>query len=194
METYRTGTVLASVLSLLVAVPVVAADMPRCMPLALPIAVVEAPPPAYADFCGREAGVCALRGASVIPWTEQLQHMLGTVNRAVNDDIRRVADSEFGGPEELWSFPEAGVGDCEDLALEKRRRLVAAGVPGAALTCAIVVHEVQLFPHAILLAETTTGTWVLDDLHDDLLCWDAVPYLYILRERPDGLWSRFQLP
>lgn len=174
--------------------PAAASDMPRCMSLTLPVAVVEAPPAPYRAFCGRQPEACALDGPAVIPWTEALHRRLAAINRAVNAEIRRVPDPELGGPEEVWSFPDSGVGDCEDLALEKRRRLVAAGVPAAGLTCAIVLHEVRLFPHAILLAETTTGTWVLDDLHDEVLCWDALPYLYLLRERPDGMWSRFALP
>jgi len=65
-------------------------------------------------------------------------------------------------------------------------------VPGAALTLAIAFNEVRFFPHAVLLAETTAGTWVLDNLNDDVLCWDSVPYLFTRRERPDGLWLRFE--
>jgi predicted transglutaminase-like cysteine proteinase len=182
------------VVSLAATGPVDSLDVSRCSPLSVPVAAIEEAPAPYRDFCGREPAACVLDGPAVVPWSEELHLRLVSVNRAVNAEIRRAPDPQLGGPEEFWSFPEAGVGDCEDLALEKRRRLVAAGVPGAALTCAIVLHEVKLFPHAILAAETTRGTWVLDDLHDDVPCWDAVPYLYLLRERPDGMRSRFLLP
>ena len=37
-------------------------------------------------------------------------------------------DMEMWGREEVWSYPE-GIGDCEDYALEKRRQLMALGVP-----------------------------------------------------------------
>ena len=58
---------------------------------------------------------------------------------------------------------------------------------------AIVHHEFQFFPHAVLLVETDTGTWVLDNLNDEITCWSAVPYRYERRERPDGLWIRYQV-
>ncbi|MGI1662878.1 transglutaminase-like cysteine peptidase [Palleronia sp. KMU-117] len=158
------------------------------------MARVEAPPSQYVEFCAREAEACALAGAPLIEWTGAIGWLLDGVNRAVNAEVALVPDWDSIGREELWSFPVHGAGDCEDLALEKRRRLVGAGLPGAALTCAIVFHQVQFFPHAILLAETTTGTWVLDSHYDEVLCWDAVPYIYRLRERPDGQWTRFALP
>jgi predicted transglutaminase-like cysteine proteinase len=34
---------------------------------------------------------------------------------------------------------------------------------------------------------------VLDNLHDEPMCWDALPYRYARRERPDGLWTRFAI-
>lgn len=170
------------------------ADLPRCARMDLPVARVEAPPSQYADFCAREDPACALDGAPLMEWTRAIGQVLDAVNRAVNAEVALVSDWDNIGQEELWSFPTRGSGDCEDIALEKRRRLIEAGLPGAALTCAIVFHEVQFFPHAILLAETTTGTWVLDSLYDEVLCWDAVPYIYRLRERPDGRWTRFALP
>jgi predicted transglutaminase-like cysteine proteinase len=122
---------------------------------------------------------------------DAVEPLLQRINRAVNAEIALVPDMPGERGEECWEFPARGEGDCEDFALEKRRRLVAEGVPSAALTMAIVHHEVQFFPHAILLAETTRGTWVLDNLHDELVCWDAVPYRYERRERPDGMWERY---
>jgi predicted transglutaminase-like cysteine proteinase len=176
------------------AAPVAASDLPYCVRMVLPVARLEAPPDAYGDFCDRETGACDLDGPQVIDWTDEVHRQLEIVNRAVNREIELISDWGNSGQEENWGFPDKGMGDCEDFALEKRRRLVAAGLPGAALTCAIVFHEVRFFPHAILLAETTTGTWVLDNLYDEVLCWDAVPYIFRLRERPDGQWTRFALP
>ena len=168
------------------------ADMPRCMPMQLGVRAVEPPPSQYAAFCQTEPAACRLDGDATIHWTEALHGLLLSVQREVNAEIEFLPDWENSGQEELWCFPENGLGDCEDFALEKRRRLVAAGVPSAALTLAIAFHEVRFFPHAVLLVETTTGTWVLDNLYDDVLCWDAVPYLYTRREQPDGLWLRFE--
>ncbi len=172
-----------------------AADgLPRCAPMELPVAAVEAAPEQYQIFCANEADACDLTGARVLDWTEAIQDTLVRINDVVNREIEKVSDWERTGLMDSWDFPFACHGDCEDIALEKRRRLVEEGLPGAAFTLATAVHRTHLFPHAVLLAETTRGTFVLDDLSDGAPCWDALPYLYTRRERPDGLWTRFQLP
>lgn len=163
----------------------------RCVPLEQPVATVEGRPTQYEDFCRRQPAACDLDGASVIDWTIELHQRLGEVNAGVNAEIAFVSDMDNLGLEENWDFPRGCRGDCEDFVLEKRERLVALGFPRASLTVAFAFHEVQFFPHAVLLVETTTGTWVLDNLHDEVLCWDALPYRYIQRERPDGMWIRF---
>ena len=71
---------------------------------------------------------------------------------------------------------------------------MAAGLPSAALTMAVVYHREAYFLHAVLLAETEAGTFVLDNLDDALLCWDTPPWRWDLRERPDGQWTRFARP
>jgi len=165
----------------------------RCTPLELPIWRVEGPPQQYAVFCAEEPEACDLSGPEFVAWAG-VRDLLRAVNAGVNADVRKDSDLACSGLEEKWSFPVAGWGDCEDFALEKRRRLVERGVSSAALTMAIVHHEVQFFPHAVLLAETSAGTIVLDDLVDDIVCWDAAPYRWERRERPDGRWERFALP
>ena len=165
--------------------------VPYCTAMLLPLAGIEAPPPQYRAFCEREPGACVMDGDTQIGWTLQLQLLLGRVNRDVNAAIRLVPDAGVPGQADIWCFPAQGTGDCEDLALEKRRQLVEAGLPAGALTLATGFHEVQFFPHAVLLVETDAGTWVLDSLHDEVLCWDALAYRYTRRERPDGMWDRF---
>lgn len=177
----------------MIALPAQAADWPRCTGLDLPVARVEPPPSQYAAFCARHPDACRLTGAGVLDGGPEMLARLDRVNRTVNAEITLVPDPDRLGREEDWDFPADCEGDCEDFALEKRRRLVAEGVPPAALTMAIVFHELQFFAHAVLLAETTSGTWVLDNLAPGLRCWDALPYRYARRERPDGLWSRFAL-
>jgi predicted transglutaminase-like cysteine proteinase len=109
----------------------------------------------------------------------------------VNAEIRLVPDQQWQGREDYWSFPLRGAGDCEDLALEKRRRLVELGLPRGAMTLAIVYHQNGWGPHVILLIETSAGTFALDNRRADVPCWNEVPYNYETRERPDGRWARF---
>lgn len=131
-------------------------------------------------------------GEPLVDWTDDLRQVLSRINTEVNAEIELVSDQDNLGQEEVWSLPADCRGDCEDFALEKRRRLTDAGLPRAALTMAIVYHEGQFYSHAVLLVETTRGTWVLDNLQDDPMCWDALSYRNIRRERADGMWTRFE--
>jgi predicted transglutaminase-like cysteine proteinase len=167
-------------------------QVPRCGPMQLEVSRIGPPPSQYAAFCEIEPTACELDGPSVVEWTAVRHGQLQDVNRRVNEEIEFVSDMDHLGLEEDWSFPVDCRGDCEDFVLEKRERLVAIGWPRSTLTIAFAFHEVQFFPHAVLLAETTAGTWVLDNLYDEVLCWDEVPYRYSRRERPDGLWTRFR--
>lgn len=165
-----------------------------CSQMDLPGAIMDGLPDRYLEFCSNNEGACDLSGQDVLNWSEEIQAKLEQVNSRVNEEIAFVPDWETEGQDDVWTYPRDCKGDCEDFALEKRRRLIANGFPSASLTIAIAFHEVQFFPHAVLLVETSKGTWVLDNLHNDLMCWDAVPYVYTHRERPDGQWVRFQLP
>ena len=100
-------------------------------------------------------------------------------------------DLQQYGEEEYWSYPRSGVGDCEDLALEKRARLVAAGFPRGALRMALAQHRRTLFSHAVLLVESDQGTWVLNGFDEAVVLWHRSPYNFEARERPDGRWERF---
>lgn len=167
---------------------------PRCSALEIPVMRHEGPPSQYVRFCESNPEECALFGDNVLHSDPSLHRLLNRVNEAVNTEIELVSDPDRLGVEEDWNFPQNCQGDCEDFALEKRHRLVEAGLSSAALTIAIVHHELQFFPHAVLLVETDTGTWVLDNLYDEIICWDVVPYRYERRELPDGQWVRFQIP
>jgi predicted transglutaminase-like cysteine proteinase len=166
---------------------------PRCMSMLLPEASIGAPPDRYREFCSNHESACTLEGAQKLAWTADVRKTFERINITVNQEIEFISDWEALGLDDEWNFPNCQ-GDCEDFALEKRRRLVKAGFPSAALTMAIAFHEVQFFPHAVLLVETTKGTWVLDNLYDSVLCWDAVPYVFTHRERADSQWTRFRLP
>ncbi len=160
----------------------------------LPIAYIGGPPEKYAEFCASNEAACELFGTRVLKLSESVYSKLERVNDSVNEEVTFVSDWEAEGVDDVWTYPRDCRGDCEDFALEKRRRLVEDGIPSAALALAIAFHEVKLFPHAVLLVETFEGTWLLDNLYAGILCWDAAPYIYTNRERPDGQWVRFKLP
>ena len=158
----------------------------------LPVVEVRRSHPPYAAFCKRNPGQCDMTGKAVIQLNRKLKHSISEVNAAVNKAVRcLLADKLLHGEEEYWAYPVAGRGDCEDIALEKRRRLAALGLPRASMTIAIVQIRKTMASHAVLLIETTTGTWVLDNLTNKISAWSEVPYNYEARERVDGTWERY---
>lgn len=193
MAGLRVSKISLSVVLCALGMQVHAEGVPRCAAMDLPIMSVGPPPTQYMAFCEQRPDSCLLAGEAVLEWTPQLHALLSSINAEVNADIDFVADQDNLGVEESWDLPLDCRADCEDFALEKRERLRNIGIPGASLTMVIAFHEVEFFPHAILLVETTTGTWVLDNLHDEVMCWDALPYRYTRRERPDGQWIRFAI-
>jgi predicted transglutaminase-like cysteine proteinase len=121
--------------------------------------------------------------------------LLTRTNDTVNRSIAERSDQQVYGVSEYWATPlEAGlkVGDCEDYALEKRRALVAAGVPASALSLAVVTTP-QGQDHAVLLVATDKGEYVLDNLSAWVLPWAKTPYRW--RERQvAGQAARWAMP
>lgn len=163
----------------------------ECSALNLDVSEIVEPPTTYREFCRANPDDCRLTGSVVSEVSETVVSILERVNREVNAEIRFVPDFEVHGEEEYWCYPTEGQGDCEDIALEKRRRLIAAGLPSASMTMAIVHHKTKYYSHAVLVLETSQGTWVMDSLADDIPCWSMIPYYYEIRERPDGRWDRY---
>jgi len=147
--------------------------------------------PSHQDFCKRFPGECEMTGEEVIEWTPELQQDLQDISLKVNRDIKFVLDPDQYQKEEFWTYPLSGEGDCEDNALEKRRRLVSLGYPRAALRMTTAFHREQYYAHALLLVETTKGTFILDQDRDVVELWHKTPYMIEARERKDGSWERF---
>lgn len=153
----------------------------------MPAAQEVAPPYGFIDFCRRNRSEC--EGGTDKPtnpvltpgrWAE-----LNVVNTHVNN-MMQVSDETNYGKLEYWTYPDARGGDCEDLALEKRRLLIKKGWPADALLLA-TVREVNGAGHAILLVETTRGEYVLDNKNWAIVAWRETPYRWNKRqsrERP----------
>ena len=160
--------------------------------LNLPITEIRKTHPPYAAFCRRNPGHCEMVGPPIVELVEELRLILSEVNAAVNTSINyTMSDKSLYDQEEYWTYPSEGFGDCEDIALEKRARLVKRGVPRAAMTMAIVQHKSALMSHAVLLVETTSGTYILNGFTNNIILWNEAPYNYEMRERLDGTWERY---
>ncbi len=129
-----------------------------------------------------------------LPLNPATMDELNMVNRLVNEAIVFAPDTETYGVEDYWAEPlEAGIrrGDCEDYALEKRRALIARGVPEAALSIA-VVRTRRGEGHAVLLVATDQGELVLDSLTPWVVAWQEAPYEWVERQTPGEpmVWVR----
>lgn len=139
------------------------------------------PPVGYVEFCRSFPAECIARGS---PATELLsvRHWrdLQEVNSLVNHLVTPATDLEFYNTEELWTLPDA-YGDCEDYVLLKRKWLIERGWPTGALLVTVVFDEVG-DGHAVLLARTSNGDFVLDNKTDAVHRWQETAYRYVKRQ------------
>jgi predicted transglutaminase-like cysteine proteinase len=118
--------------------------------------------------------------------TPALWSLISRVNDKVNRDITRRSDIEMYGVLDRWATPLAAgnrFGDCEDYVLEKRRALMAAGLPASALAIAVATTSWGE-THAVLLVATDKGDYVLDSLTPWILPWRKANLTW--RERQAG--------
>lgn len=106
---------------------------------------------------------------------EEILRVVLSVNRSVNRAVKQMSDVENYGTIELWALPERGRGDCEDIALEKMRRLLQHGVPPDRLSMAIALDR-HGDNHAVLLVRAQDGYLVLDSLTDRILAPSETGY------------------
>jgi predicted transglutaminase-like cysteine proteinase len=147
-------------------------------------------PVGHYEFCQKLPEECSQKTAKRAPvqLTRNLWAAMVKINNAVNMEVTPLTDMEMWGQEELWSYPD-GQGDCEDYVLEKRRRLMALGVPAGDLMIT-VVRQANGDGHAVLTVRTSNGEYILDNLEPRVLAWADTDYTYLKRqsERNSGVW------
>jgi predicted transglutaminase-like cysteine proteinase len=145
------------------------------------------PVSAWVKFCERFPAECAVDTAevAVMEMTSTLWNALTAVNRRVNGRVKPMTDRAHWGTVDSWDFPDDGVGDCEDYQLLKRRMLVERGLPRRALRMTVVIDELGE-GHAVLMARTDRGDYVLDNKTNAVLPWERTGYTFIKREGQDG--------
>jgi predicted transglutaminase-like cysteine proteinase len=148
-------------------------------------------PIGHYEFCQTHVSKCGKHTSVVGPvgFTPEVWGAIIEVNNAVNTMVMPMTDMEMWGREEVWSYPTAGVGDCEDYALEKRRMLMDRGFPASNLLMT-VVRQKNGAGHAVLTVRTSHGDFILDNLETRLLAWDQTDYVFLKRqsERHAGIW------
>jgi len=147
-------------------------------------------PVGHYEFCQMQPGECDGNASRNTPveLSRSLWTLIVETNDAVNAEVSPQTDLEMWGREEFWSYP-AGIGDCEDYVLEKRRRLMDAGVPMGNLLIT-VVRQRNGAGHAVLTIKTSRGDFVLDNLEPRILAWNETDYTFLKRqsEQRAGIW------
>jgi len=145
------------------------------------------PPPAFHEFCRSYPEECRPRNVSSSPVTlDNLKiAQLRQVNQSVNRSIRQVSDLINHGREDYWTLPLSGTGDCEDIALLKRQRLIAMGWPSSALLITIV-RDRRGEGHAVLSVQTDQGSFILDNKASSIRRWTNTPYSYYAKQSPEN--------
>ena len=188
-------------------------------PAFMPLGDVADAPSGFVEMCARDAVLCM---AGLGRWGQPIKHnpaveaqpvaaaqiptaagadefaFVKTINTQVNRAIRPMADYMTSGSNEVWSRPGRGdylVGDCEDYAIEKRMRLIEAGIaPEKLFFSAAYVKGYGM--HIVLVARLQAGDVVLDSLSPHVLAWSKVHYNWLrVQSTKDPLvWLRFGNP
>lgn len=122
--------------------------------------------------------------------TEQLWDDLVRINREVNRDIKYKVDMEIYEVVDFWTVVEGkGEGDCDDYALTKIKRLVEETEwdrENLQLAVCFVEDERgrpgQGEGHAVTVARTDRGDFVLDNRHKRPEPYDKLPYKWMFME------------
>jgi predicted transglutaminase-like cysteine proteinase len=152
-----------------------------------PIFGETSPPIGWVRFCQSRPWECRDSGRAprdAVMTRARLAELV-ELNRRVNAEIEPKTDLEIYGVEEHWTYPTAGVGDCEDYVLEKRRRLMQRGWPESALLIT-VVRDRRGDGHAVLIVRTNEGDLVLDNVTDEVKPWRDTGYRFVKRQ---SQWS-----
>ncbi len=156
----------------------------------LPDGPPVAAPHGYDRMCDEQADLCHELGQGVRPAAVEADastelQLLQVVNREVNGQIHQRTDEETVHEEDRWQRPVLTsyglAGDCEDIAIEKRVRLLDRGFPPQDLFFALVYrHDLGL--HTVLVAHTGLGDYVLDSRSPWVTPWRQAPYVWVKRQ------------
>ncbi len=144
------------------------------------------PPLGFVDFCRRDPSGCDAGEASAAraAITSASWRTMQMVNVTVNGAIAPVDDETLYGTAEYWTVP-TDAGDCEDVALLKKKQLEDAGFPAGSLRLTVVLDE-QGEGHAVLTVSTSRGDYILDNRRNDIRLWNRTGYTLLKRQSADN--------
>lgn len=168
--------------TLILVMPTHAASLDFADPAYTPVGGATSIPIGAADFCKAHRADCSPvhKPQAMIVLTQKMWAQLVAVNDEVNTDVIQVTDEAQYHVAEYWTYPN-GYGDCEDIALQKRRELIADGWSPSTLLMT-VVRQADGEGHAVLTVRTDRGDLVLDNQDGRVLVWNQTPYQFLKRQ------------
>lgn len=156
-------------------------DLPRFIEARQPTLA----PMGHVVFCARKPHLCEPRGgARTLADDRALRATLARVNREINGRVHQVADLPKNGLPDVWKIADDS-GDCEDIALAKRERLIALGISPRALRMG-VARTPWGEGHAVLVVRTSSGDLVLDNRDDVIRTWRETDLSWIKIQSGDN--------
>lgn len=149
----------------------------------IPTANETSIPGGWYDFCKVHSEDCLPNQLPLetFVFSPAMKAKIRNLNRTVNKKILQKTDLEHLGVAEDWNYPYDGQGDCEDIALYKRKLLTEMGVPRESLALAIVENNSsdKKEKHTVLILMTNEGDFVLDNLNEDIKKWRNSGYTFM---------------
>jgi predicted transglutaminase-like cysteine proteinase len=139
----------------------------------------QLPPFGFTKYCILNPQSCAKTSEIKQITFETARGDLERINREQNHTITPRPDPPDEPP---WN-DSATIGDCEDYAMTKRHRLLDLGYPRSALLLAVLWTPSQE-RHAVLIVKSNQGDFVLDNLEDEVVRWDSLPYQWMKISTP----------
>jgi predicted transglutaminase-like cysteine proteinase len=112
-----------------------------------------------------------------IELTVENSELLNRVNRSVNAAIIPTLKRYGTDLQDGWTIAPA-IGDCNDYAVTKRHELLQSGLPAKALRLSVVKTATGT-GHVVLVAATTKGDLVLDNLTEAIRPWQTTDYHWL---------------
>ena len=159
-------------------------------------------PYGWLHFCRAQPAECgpAPLEPAYIALTSRAWAELNQINTIVNRQIKPLGDEDHYRIYEQqilnwWTNPDDGKGNCNDYVLMKRKLLIEAGWPKAALMMTVVIDH-SGGGHLILTVQTDQGDLILDNMRDDIVAWDRTGYRFVKRQsaRNQNEWVSVQAP
>ncbi|MGG6894948.1 transglutaminase-like cysteine peptidase [Rhizobium sp. BR 315] len=157
-------------------------------------------PVGWAGFCSAQPAECATgeKSDEFVAINQERWGQLQQVNSLVNHEIQGVGDNDHYGIYKLgiinwWTYPDDGAGNCNDYVILKKKLLIEAGWSRSALLLTVVLDK-NNEGHLVLMARTSDGDLILDNLTDTVKPWEGAGYTFIKRQSADNPnnWVRLE--